>query len=143
MSIEAMKLTDPHDHPEPHTMKWTQAEMDYINNRVEIAVRQAIEQAQKPEGYQEPVAYPEGDVVGPCICGSWPGGKCLKCPRIAPPPVTESHKRPAAVGEDIRKPLTDEQILAAALGHYNPYQRAEISFARAIEAAHGITGEQK
>jgi hypothetical protein len=35
---------------------------------------------------QEPVAYPEGDVVGPCICGSWPGGKCLKCPRITAPP---------------------------------------------------------
>ena len=31
---------------------------------------------------QEP--YPEGVVVGPCICGSWPGGKCLKCPRTAP-----------------------------------------------------------
>ena len=31
---------------------------------------------------QEP--YPEGIVVGPCICGSWPGGKCLKCPRTAP-----------------------------------------------------------
>jgi len=29
--------------------------------------------------------YPEGDVVGPCICGSWPGGKCLKCKRIEPP----------------------------------------------------------
>ncbi len=36
---------------------------------------------------QEPVAYPEGDVVGPCVCGSWPGGKCLKCPRITTPPV--------------------------------------------------------
>ena len=32
---------------------------------------------------QEP--YPEGIVVGPCICGSWPGGKCLKCPRTATP----------------------------------------------------------
>lgn len=29
----------------------------------------------------EKVAYPEGDVVGPCICGSWPGGKCCKCPK--------------------------------------------------------------
>ena len=37
-----------------------------------------------------------------------------------------------------RKPLTDEEILAIAQGHYNPYQRPEISFARAIEAAHGI-----
>ena len=25
-------------------------------------------------------AYPEGDVVGACVCGSWPGGKCLRCP---------------------------------------------------------------
>lgn len=58
MSIEAMKLTDPHDHPEPHTMKWTQAEMDYINNRVETAVRQAIEQAQ-----QEPVAEKVGRIT--------------------------------------------------------------------------------
>ena len=37
-----------------------------------------------------------------------------------------------------RKPLTDEQILNVARDHYNPNQRAEISFARAIEAAHGI-----
>ena len=37
-----------------------------------------------------------------------------------------------------RKPLTDEQILNVARDHYNPHQRPEISFARAIEAAHGI-----
>jgi hypothetical protein len=30
-------------------------------------------------------AYPEGDVIGACICGSWPGGKCLKCQWIAVP----------------------------------------------------------
>ena len=23
--------------------------------------------------------YPEGEVVSPCVCGSWPGGKCLRC----------------------------------------------------------------
>jgi hypothetical protein len=45
------------------------------------SLRQAIAEAEK----QEPVAYPEGDVVGPCVCGSWPGGKCLKCPRITNP----------------------------------------------------------
>ena len=39
-----------------------------------------------------------------------------------------------------RKPLTDEQILTVVRDHYNPYQRPEISFARAIEAAHGIKG---
>jgi hypothetical protein len=37
-----------------------------------------------------------------------------------------------------RKPLTDEQILNVARDHYNLHQRPEISFARAIEAAHGI-----
>lgn len=26
--------------------------------------------------------YPEGDVAGPCICGSWPGGRCLKCTHL-------------------------------------------------------------
>jgi hypothetical protein len=24
--------------------------------------------------------YPTGNVVGPCICGGWPGGPCLHCP---------------------------------------------------------------
>lgn len=24
--------------------------------------------------------YPEGDVIAACVCGSWPGGKCLRCP---------------------------------------------------------------
>ena len=48
------------------------------------AIKEALAQ---PE--QEPVAYPDGDVVGPCICGSWPGGKCLKCPRITTPPQRE------------------------------------------------------
>ena len=23
--------------------------------------------------------YPKGDVAGACVCGSWPGGKCLRC----------------------------------------------------------------
>ena len=77
---------------------------------------------------QEPVAYPDGDVVGPCICGSWPGGKCLKCPRITTPPQ--------------RKPLTDEQIdkLLGPLPRYaDEWSMTDfIRFARAIEAAHGI-----
>lgn len=32
----------------------------------------------KPETFGLP-PYPEGDVSGPCVCGSWPGGKCLRC----------------------------------------------------------------
>jgi len=29
--------------------------------------------------YHRVAPYPAGDVVGPCICGSWPGGECLRC----------------------------------------------------------------
>ena len=36
----------------------------------------------KPEHYGLP-PYPDGEVVGPCVCGSWPGGKCLKC-KVSP-----------------------------------------------------------
>lgn len=41
-----------------------------------------------PEGWKWKLVpdYPKGDVVGPCICGSWPGGPCLKCPPSAPQP---------------------------------------------------------
>jgi hypothetical protein len=35
------------------------------------------------EALAAPVAaqppYPKGQVVGPCVCGSWPGGECLRC----------------------------------------------------------------
>jgi hypothetical protein len=24
--------------------------------------------------------YPTGEVIGHCVCGSWPGGECLHCP---------------------------------------------------------------
>jgi hypothetical protein len=33
----------------------------------------------RPEAFGLP-PYPSGDVVGPCVCGSWPGGRCLRCP---------------------------------------------------------------
>ena len=71
--------------------------MDYEYQQKAREALNAIKEAlAQPE--QEPVAYPDGDVVGPCICGSWPGGKCFKCPRITTPP-----QRPW-VG------LTDEEI---------------------------------
>lgn len=31
--------------------------------------------------------YPFGEVVGPCVCGGWPGGECLKCPPASTPPA--------------------------------------------------------
>ena len=41
--------------------------------------------------------------------------------------------------QEPKKPMTDEEILEVARDHYNPHQRAEISFAREIEKHHGIT----
>jgi hypothetical protein len=37
----------------------------------------AIQRAEASKAKKPP--YPEGDVVGSCVCGSWPGGKCLRC----------------------------------------------------------------
>lgn len=37
-AVDYKPLTDPHDHPEPHSYKWTQSEMDYINKRVAAAI---------------------------------------------------------------------------------------------------------
>ena len=34
--------------------------------------------------------YPAGDVTGPCLCGSWPGGKCFKCPMTDAHPYKEN-----------------------------------------------------
>lgn len=39
----------------------------------------------KPEDFGLP-PYPKGPVIGPCVCGSWPGGECLKCPVVPPAP---------------------------------------------------------
>jgi hypothetical protein len=33
--------------------------------------------------------YPMGQVSGPCVCGSWPGGECLRCPIRTPTPSSE------------------------------------------------------
>lgn len=54
--------------------------------------------------------YPTGDVVGPCVCGSWPGGPCLKCEWIPEPPLDHvplflrdlSH----LVGTDVKEGVT-------------------------------------
>ena len=72
--------------------------LEVAHGKAIAAIKEALAQ---PE--QEPVAYPDGDVVGPCICGSWPGGKCLKCPRITTPPqrqwvgLTDDEKQAAYI----------------------------------------------
>jgi len=46
------------------------------------------------QGSAEPVPYPVGEVVGPCVCGSWPGGNCLKCKRTPPSADAKDSERP-------------------------------------------------
>jgi hypothetical protein len=41
--------------------------------------------------------YPKGSVVGPCVCGSWPGGECLRCKQVLPSAAPPS---PANTGEE-------------------------------------------
>ena len=99
--------------------------------KARTSLRQAIAEAEKQE-QGEPVGYLEIDDIEsqreyPHNCRNvnlwYESGEGLVAVYTHPPQ---------------RKPLTDEQILNVARDHYNPHQRPEISFARAIEAAHGI-----
>jgi hypothetical protein len=89
---------------------WDNGKPEYDEAREAItAINQAL-----ASPVQEPVAYPEGDVVGPCICGSWPGGKCLKCPRIAPPAA-----QPARSLQDIEQyRMQMAGISTASIGYW-------------------------
>lgn len=42
-----------------------------------------------------PASWPDEEVVGPCVCGSWPGGWCLQCPwqPASPPPAAPGGPR--------------------------------------------------
>ena len=41
--------------------------------------------------------YPTGEVVGPCVCGGWPGGKCLHCEVIPAKADERGSAEPVAV----------------------------------------------
>ena len=113
---------------------------DYVDLRefrekaapVIAALREAL--AEQPAQQQEPVAWMfQHEETGRTMCvdaqqvewGFEKGNPRLK--KIAPLYTSPPASKPL-VG------LTDEEILAVARNHYNPHQRAEISFARAIEA---------
>jgi hypothetical protein len=108
--------------------------------RETIAVlRQAIERAQK----QEPVAWGmmnDDGVIYDCIC---PEEHDRHQGEYTTPLYTSPPQRPAAVGEDIRKPLTDEEIEQCFFASEQGQDGAAFrkAFARAIEADHGIKGE--
>ena len=102
------------------TMHHTDAGYDEFRLKVRQLGKEALAQ---PE--QKPVAYTNGtDVI---LAKHWTADY---------PP--EGWEPLGYTAPPQRKPLTDEEILTVARDHYNPHQRPEISFARAIEAAHGI-----
>jgi hypothetical protein len=141
MSIEAMKLI---------------AELcadKVLNKKEETILRQAIEQAQK----QEPVAwatredfYRELDrTVNRMRQQMEIKGVVMRCADYdVALPIIDIREGHFLVGQVTsppqRQPLTDEQIrqVMQSLG-WTGEAPSDIEFARAIEAAHGITGEQK
>jgi hypothetical protein len=162
LALEALDMVKTNaDDWQERTGKEIKGWMQPVNNSI-TALRQAIEQAQpsRSDIKQEPVAVkhmmewvdylkrksdygqhlqiPSGMSAGAC----WDLARELEQLINKSPP-----QRPAAEGEDIRKPLTDEQIMAIGrelgvkcrLGG-NP--RIDFDYARAIEAAHGIMSLQ-
>jgi len=104
------------------------------------ALRTAIEQAEKQE-QGEPVAFKIYKPTPPRH--AIPNVRDAELPWVydqdpSSGNVASMWVTPVKATPPQRKPLTDEEILNLARNHYNPHQRAEISFARAIEAAHGI-----
>ena len=82
-------------------------------------------ECKQPE--QEPVAWLYRDAWG-----------TMKLSQVTPPPVGAF---PVYTAPPQRKPLPDEEIEVLAKKHNGIYYDCDITFARSIEAAHGIKGE--
>jgi hypothetical protein len=124
---EAMKrwveVFDGNWHDEPVDSEWADRAHQAL-----AEMRQAIAEAEQP-AQQEPVAVVSG----------YYGGQCVILP-INPARIFNSNTALYTSPPAQRKPLTDEQIVAKAL-HLSGLGTSPdvIQFARAIEAAHGIT----
>ena len=125
--IEAIKrwveVFDGNWHDEPVDSEWADRAHQAL-----AEMRQAIAEAEQP-AQQEPVAVVSG----------YYGGQCVILP-INPARIFNSNTALYTSPPAQRKPLTDEQIVAKAL-HLSGLGTSPdvIQFARAIEAAHGIT----
>lgn len=71
---------------------WANRPFDVAEHSNIVAFARALLSASKPAAPLDPrqhglPPYPKGHVVGPCVCGSWPGGECLKFPVIPAAPA--------------------------------------------------------
>lgn len=124
LALEALESCSAGDYSTGHVIH-PSFDVDAVNKAID-AIDEALAQ---PE--QEPVGLIESLKIAQPCCGEYE-----TCWRPCTPRGKFLGQRDAQ-----RKPLTDEEILSIARDHYNPHQRAEISFAKAIEAAHGIKEE--
>ena len=78
---------------------------------------------------EEQPPYPEGEVVGPCVCGGWPGGRCLRCPwRPATRPEAEIRN------EGIEMAAKDTELAASEFDASSDIRRALLFRAKRIRA---------
>jgi len=94
----------------------------------EDGVCEALDCPNHKPAQQEPVAWmsPHGGFLSANYINNFASGldkEIHNIPLYTSPPAQRTWQG-----------LTDEEIFAVARDHYNPHQRAEISFARAIEA---------
>jgi hypothetical protein len=60
-------------------IKWEKEQQERAHYSVQEYIGKLEAQLSAPPAAPEG-DYPSGNVIGPCICGGWPGGPCLHCP---------------------------------------------------------------
>ena len=71
-----------------------------------------------PPTIEEQPPYPTGQVVGACVCGSWPGGECLKCTWRPAGPVQDFDERapwPMPAKHDVSPCLLADRVKRGVL----------------------------
>ena len=79
----------------------------------------------------ERLPYPDGIVTGPCVCGSWPGGECLRC-----------EWKPAARAEGVDAALLGKLRCLGTLLHQLNAQTAAAAVHEAIDALADAQGSK-
>ena len=84
-----------------------------MGDQIEALTSPAKVGIHNPEAHGLP-PYPTGKVAGPCVCGSWPGGECLRC-AVVPAKVGGDEVQRVLNRLDSSDPDFDDCASAAAL----------------------------